>query len=57
MNGNVICTLADRAMQAGEYTVDWNGAYDNGLRAPTGNYLVHFRTAKVEKVKMVILIK
>jgi flagellar hook assembly protein FlgD len=53
----VISTLVDRTMQSGKYTVNWEGTYGNGLRAPTGNYMVHFRTGTVEKVKMVILIK
>jgi flagellar hook assembly protein FlgD len=57
VNGNVISNLLDSNVEAGRYTLNWDGNSGNGTPAPGGTYFVHLRAGNVEKVKMIILIR
>jgi YVTN family beta-propeller protein len=57
MNGVIVNTLLDQAVHTGRYSLIWNGTADNGTPVSGGTYFVHFRAGKIEKVKMIILIK
>jgi hypothetical protein len=57
MNGRLIRTLVDQSMQAGRYTITWDGMFEQGGRAPQGTYFILFRNGDVKEVKAIMLIR
>jgi hypothetical protein len=53
--GRRVAVLADRALEAGEHTLAWNGRTDSGQAAPTGVYFVVVRVdGEIESRKLVL---
>jgi hypothetical protein len=57
LNGRLVSTLVNQAMQPGRYTINWDGRYEKGGHAPYGTYFVLFRTGNVEEVRQIMLIR
>jgi uncharacterized protein (TIGR02145 family) len=57
LNGRLVRTLVDQSMQPGRYTIDWNGMFEQGGRAPQGTYFIIFRNGNVDEVKTIMLIR
>jgi flagellar hook assembly protein FlgD len=57
INGRLVCTLVDKMMEQGCYSVLWKGTYDDGSHAPFGTYFVLLRAGNVEEVRKILFLK
>jgi len=55
--GQQIVTLISATLPVGQYSVDWNGRFDNGRVAPSGIYFYRMKTESVSLVRKMILLK
>ncbi|HPG37822.1 MAG TPA: putative Ig domain-containing protein [bacterium] len=56
-HGQLVRTLINGIMAAGNYAVTWNGADDEGLPVSTGMYLLQFTTGNVHELQKMLLIR
>jgi hypothetical protein len=57
MLGRKVCSLLDNQLQAGEYTVNWDGRSDNGRRLSSGVYFYNIKTDRFEDSRKMVLLK
>lgn len=57
ITGQVVANLVDKEMTSGRYTVEWDGRYDDGRKAPDGTYFIRFRAGYVQNVKKIVILK
>jgi len=57
MLGNEVNTLTDRVFQAGSYQVVWDGTNQHGLQASSGIYFYALKTAGIQKIKKMMLVR
>lgn len=57
MLGRKVRTLFTGKQPAGSYHIYWNGSDENGLKAPSGNYIIHMQTQNTTQVQKVTLMK
>jgi hypothetical protein len=57
LNGRLVKILLNQTMQAGRYSIVWDGKYENGGRASYGTYFLLFRNGNVEQVKAIMLVR
>jgi hypothetical protein len=55
--GRPIITLFDGNQVAGSYQVYWNGVNKNGIKAPTGTYIIRMQTQHSTQLQKVMYIK
>jgi len=55
--GNKIRTLVDRKMQAGSYSVIWDGADNAGIKVFSGIYFCKMVTPEFTKIQKMTLLK
>ena len=55
ITGQTVATPVNGSYGPGTYRVVWNGAQDDGRRAPPGLYFVHMRSGAFEATRKVIL--
>lgn len=56
-NGQKVRTVFDSPVNAGTYTVSWDGKTDSGAYAASGMYLMHFDGPKLDSAAKVVIIK
>ncbi len=57
LTGQAVCTLMDRNLSPGTYTVAWNGRDDDGGAVSSGVYLVRLTSGESVQVKRLLLLK
>jgi hypothetical protein len=57
VKGQVVKTLANEEMEAGEHNVQWNGNDNNGKDVASGVYYVRMNTANYTKTSKMLLMK
>ena len=57
MNGQVVSTLLDRELSAGQHRVHWNGTNQSGNTLPSGVYIVNVATADENASNKIVLMK
>ena len=57
ITGQVVANLVDKKMTSGRYTVEWDGRYEDGRKAPDGNYFIRFMAGYVQNVKKIVILK
>jgi hypothetical protein len=57
MLGQTVCTLVDRMYPAGQYSVGWDGATDNGQRVASGVYFYQLRAGSQLLTKSMTFLK
>jgi hypothetical protein len=57
VRGQVVKTLVDRSMQAGQYTAHWDGTNDNGQLVSSGIYFCKMEANDFGATKKMILLK
>jgi hypothetical protein len=57
VNGRLVRTLWDGAMDAGVRTVTWDGRTDHGTRAPGGVYFLRFESANQRAVRRLAIVR
>ena len=57
VRGQVVRTLVDRSMQAGEYTAHWDGTNKNGQLVSSGIYFCKLEAADFSATRKMILLK
>ncbi len=57
LTGKQIAVLADRAFDAGNHSVVWNGKDANGRAVPTGTYVVRLGTDSSTQAQKVLLLR
>lgn len=57
MLGQVVKTLFTENVQAGKYSVDWNGTNNAGLKMSSGSYIYRMTTGNFIETKEMILLK
>ncbi|MFZ5981840.1 MAG: BACON domain-containing protein [Candidatus Zixiibacteriota bacterium] len=55
--GQLVVSLISATLPSGQYSVDWNGQFDNGRYAPSGIYFYRLRTEAVSLVRKMVLLK
>lgn len=56
INGQLVITLVNDFKKAGKYTILWNGKDENGLKMPTGIYVIEMRVNQfTSQRKMIIM--
>ena len=55
--GQKVATLISKTMDAGSYSVKWEGLNDNGSALPTGMYIYHLKTSGHHFMKKMVLVK
>jgi len=54
VQGKRVATLLDGVIEAGEYTIQWNGAGDSGKLLAPGVYVYRLRIGNHESVKKLV---
>ncbi|MBA7530121.1 hypothetical protein ES705_22324 [subsurface metagenome] len=57
ITGQVVANLVDQKMTSGRYTVEWDGRYEDGRKAPDGTYFIRFMAGYVQNVKKIVILK
>jgi hypothetical protein len=57
LKGQVIATLMDEYLAAGEHIVTWNGADDTGVAVASGVYLYQIKSESFSSTKKLVLVK
>ncbi|MCB9317035.1 MAG: T9SS type A sorting domain-containing protein [Lewinellaceae bacterium] len=57
LEGKQLRTLVSGALEAGAYSVDWDGKSGSGYELPEGNYLLRLITGQEIRMKQVVLIR
>ncbi len=57
VNGKLVRRLADRDMEAGTYSIDWNGLDDRKSAQPSGIYFCRLRLGKAEVTSKLVLMR
>jgi hypothetical protein len=57
VRGQVVKTLVDRSMQAGQYTAHWDGTNDHGQLVSSGIYFCKMEASDFASTKKMILLK
>ena len=57
VNGQLVRTLLDEDLAAGEHTVTWHGRDDAGRRVATGTYFYQLRAGDFRQVRKMTLVK
>ena len=55
--GQVVRTLVDQTVGAGQHTVEWDSRSDSGVRVSSGMYFYRFRAGNVVETKKMALLK
>jgi parallel beta-helix repeat protein len=55
--GRKVRSLLDGQLQAGEYTINWNGKSDSGGRISSGVYFYNLKTDRFEDSKKMVILK
>ena len=55
LEGRKVCVLQTAVLEAGAYSVNWDGRSGSGHELPPGNYLVRLTAGDVIKLKQVVL--
>jgi flagellar hook assembly protein FlgD len=55
--GRKVRSLLDGQLQAGEYTINWNGKSDSGKRMSSGVYFYNLKTDRFEDSKKMVILK
>ena len=55
--GQVVRTLVDEGVGAGQHTVEWDSRSDSGIRVSSGMYFYRFRAGNVVETKKMALLK
>ena len=46
--GNIVRTINQGAMDAGDHSVHWDGTDNNGVQVPSGGYTVHIKAVDAD---------
>jgi hypothetical protein len=57
VNGQLVRTLLDRDLEAGEHSVTWYGRDETGRRVATGTYFYQLRAGDFREVRKLTLVK
>jgi hypothetical protein len=57
LQGRKVNSLFTGRQPAGSYHVYWNGLNEDGLREPSGNYIIRLKTENTTQIQKVILMK
>jgi len=57
MLGRRVCSLLDNQLQAGDYTVNWDGRSDSGERMSSGVYFYNLKTDGFEDSRKMVILK
>jgi len=55
--GQEIRTLVNEKKQAGEFTIQWNGCDNNGIRVGSGIYFIRMKINNVVKIRKMLLVQ
>jgi hypothetical protein len=54
LQGRVVSTLSDQNLEAGRYSIDWNGKSDTGAPLPAGVYIIRLAGEEVQSNTRVV---
>ena len=57
VSGRLIKTLIDQMQPEGEYTVTWNGSFEDGEEVPGGIYFLYLNAGNLQASEKIILIR
>ena len=57
MAGQLVHTLCDEVLDAGNYTRDWSGKNNNGLSVASGVYFVRMEAGGFKDVRKLVLLR
>lgn len=55
--GQHVSTLYDGYQESGSYQFYWNGRFENGLQAPSGNYFVRLQTSNQYFIQKILIMR
>ena len=57
VSGRLVKIILDRVQPAGEYTVTWNGSFEDGEEVPGEIYFIHLNAGNLQASEKIILIR
>jgi hypothetical protein len=57
LRGQLVRVLMDKEKAPGNYTLEWDGAGDNGFAVPSGVYIYRIRAGDFQKTRRMVLVR